>query len=512
MNIKNVLPKLAAILTVIVIMASCEEDFNDIGANIIGDQPINSQLYTSPVVAYSRKLAPVQTNNLPQYQLGVYNDPVFGKTTASILSQVLQNSPGTDFGDEPIIENVMLYIPYNSTELVGAEESTFKLDSIFGSGPIKLNVFESNYFLRDFDPASDSQQQIYYSDQGPLFERNLGARLDSLDLNIAPDASVIVLDEDEDNEIRLAPGIRIPLRTEFFKNKIIAQEGKPELSNNNNFKDYFRGIYLKPESVGDNGFLALLDINKATVTINYTNLATLPDNTIERVDKKYILSFAGNTVNVFDKTTPATINDRITNPNIAIGEEKLYSTNGIISIINLFGKDIDNNGVAEELEDLRIKKWLITEANLIFYVDQATVEAGKKEPERIIIFDPINNTILSDYSLDPTSINTPIDAITSHLGRLQRGSDGQGEFYKIRITDHVSNLINNGRKNVPLAVMVSQNVTEPGFNLLRNNVPPGVKRVPLNTTLSPEGTVLFGNNTTNESKKLKLQIFYTEPK
>ena len=39
------------------------------------------------------------------------------------------------------------------------------------------------------------------------------------------------------------------------------------------------------------------------------------------------------------------------------------------------------------------------------------------------------------------------------------------------------------------------------------------KKLPVSSILSPQGTVLFGNNTsaTNENKKLYLEIFYTEP-
>ena len=39
----------------------------------------------------------------------------------------------------------------------------------------------------------------------------------------------------------------------------------------------------------------------------------------------------------------------------------------------------------------------------------------------------------------------------------------------------------------------------------------GVKQIPDGAVLSPRGTVLYGNNTSNEAKKVKLTIFYTEP-
>jgi hypothetical protein len=39
-----------------------------------------------------------------------------------------------------------------------------------------------------------------------------------------------------------------------------------------------------------------------------------------------------------------------------------------------------------------------------------------------------------------------------------------------------------------------------------------VNKVPISSVLTPKGTVLFGNNTSDEGKKVSLEIFYTEPK
>lgn len=40
---------------------------------------------------------------------------------------------------------------------------------------------------------------------------------------------------------------------------------------------------------------------------------------------------------------------------------------------------------------------------------------------------------------------------------------------------------------------------------------PSIKEVPSSSVISPEGTVIYGNATSNQEKKLKLQIYYTEP-
>ena len=80
----------------------------------------------------------------------------------------------------------------------------------------------------------------------------------------------------------------------------------------------------------------------------------------------------------------------------------------------------------------------------------------------------------------------------------------------MNITHHLKNLINRDSTNIPLALVVSSNVTIQEYQSLQNPQSPGIFKVPAATVVSPEGTVLYGNNTTNEAKRLKLQIYYTE--
>jgi len=94
------------------------------------------------------------------------------------------------------------------------------------------------------------------------------------------------------------------------------------------------------------------------------------------------------------------------------------------------------------------------------------------------------------------------------LVRVDDDSNGEGIKYKIRITEHINNLIIRDSTNVRLGLVVTSNVgaIDPSNLLDENN-----KIVPSGTILSPKGTVLFGNNTANEDKKVKLTIYYTEP-
>ncbi len=47
------------------------------------------------------------------------------------------------------------------------------------------------------------------------------------------------------------------------------------------------------------------------------------------------------------------------------------------------------------------------------------------------------------------------------------------------------------------------------FSILSNSET--FDKIPGSSIITPRGTVLFGNNTLNEDKKVYLEIFYTEP-
>lgn len=517
MKIKYTLPKAIAILAMIVAFASCEEDLNTIGANIIGDENFNSEFTDSLyIVSYSRKLVPTQTSALPVYQLGVYNDPVYGKSTVNFLTQLTLNTTGANYNRAPRVDSVVLFLPFfNQSTTDDDEVTTYTLDSIYGDTPIDIKIYESNYFLRDFDPDSGFQEvQNYYSNQGQLFESFLGELIHTVE-DFKPSNEPFKVND----TISFIPALRVKLPTQFFKNKIIDMGGSVELLNNNNFRDYFRGLYFQVESNTDDGNLFMMDLENASLTIHYTfqtgtsEIAASAGDTIERFEGEVGMSFNAISVNTYKNNLNPAIAQELFNPNTTEGEETLYvrGGDGIITVVELFGPDLDNNGVADQLEDLREKEWIINEANLIFYVDKDKVTGGDTEPERLVLFDINNGTLLADFNMDLTSNLDPVDAINVHLGRLQRGSDGNGDYYKLRLTNHISNLINKDSTNVALGVMVSQNVLVTDFQDLENIQAPGIDRIPAASIVSPEGTVLVGNNSANANRRLKLQIYYTEP-
>lgn len=117
-----------------IFLISCEEELSTLGEGVVTDEPFNTGQAEFDVFAFNKRAVAVQTNRLPLYQAGVYNDPVFGRREAIITTQLtfpnLQSNPtfgnfsqavedgaDTDDDENTINENetvkeVYLYLPY----------------------------------------------------------------------------------------------------------------------------------------------------------------------------------------------------------------------------------------------------------------------------------------------------------------------------------------------------------------------------------------------------------------
>ncbi len=155
----NRFPHLQIITFIVLVVSfiSCEKDAADLGSDIINpDVATNFDILIDSfdIISYTRPLGPVQTNNLGLNMLGIYDD-VYGRTSANFVTQVGLDNFNPDFGDNTVLDSVVLTIPYFSS-IVDVDEETgefiYGLDSVFGDNDINLRIFENNYFLRDFDP------------------------------------------------------------------------------------------------------------------------------------------------------------------------------------------------------------------------------------------------------------------------------------------------------------------------------------------------------------------------
>jgi hypothetical protein len=623
---------LAGTVLLFIFLVSCEDDLDTIGDGVIASEPFNTDKAEFDVFAFNRSAIAVQTNRLPLYQIGVYDDPFYGRREAKVTTQIsfpgrqgnpvfgnftqdLEDLPEASRGQDTIPENetvkqVLLYLPYQQTpattndrdndgvpdELESPEDrddpnsdqdndglsdleeraqgtdpfnpdtdgdgindgdddstiqntfaNTFSLDSILSKRFIGLEdqapyvgeefvlkVERSTFFLRDLDPGANFEEnQQYFSntditsfvDGDPLFEGTV--IIDNKEI-------VTFLDDDPDTEedeslivdSRLAPGVQVALDPDFFQENILDKEGSFELLSQSNLSEFIRGLHISLTSSNED-LMILFDLTQANITITYEFDDFVRDDTgdddderVERVERDFTLNLLqvqnnvvfGNAVNTFvNDPLPSEVMAQLDNDQENASRLYLKGGSGTFSELRLF--DNDASMANQILEEIKANNWVINEANLIFYVDRDALDlnGGAIEPQQLYLYDTNSNLPLYDGS--STAGFTSVDDLLEETfgGNLEKGSDGLGTKYSIRITDYINNLVIRDSILSPIALSVTSNLaitnTQEAESVMGEKV-----NLPIMNTLNPLGTVLFGNNLPleDEEKKLKLQIFYTE--
>ena len=534
--------KVVSFICIAIFISACQEDYAEIGTDIINDQIINIQNQTYPIKTYNKRVLPFQSNTLPGHVIGHYFDPNFGSTTAHFLGQLTPGIFEPTFGDNTVLDSVVLTIPYFS-EL---EDETYIIDSLYGNGPIKLSIYKNDFFLRNFDPSSDLDESQFYFSNGSMgnseslnFNQLEGQLLYTNEEFIPSNQEIILVTRDDDGEIltseTLSPSLRIKLENNlpesFWETLIFEKEGSEELSSANNFYNYFRGLYFKAEQVNaESGSIFQMNFNSNDAHLKlYYTYETTSVTTNETTERQGVfdMRFGGNRTALFENSFNDAVQQSINNSNVDDGDSQLFlkGAEGSMAIIELFSEDENGNNFEDFITDFReiinegeaneerIIKRLVNEAYLEFYIDDNALFPETDFPNRIYIYDLENDVPLIDYLQDPTVDPSSSDSKFYHLAPLSFETDENGNEsgkYKIRLTEHINNLIVNDLTNLKLGLCVASNVSLTNTQKLLT-YDETVKGIPATSILSPKGVLLHGNNTNNSLKEPKFKIYYSQP-
>ena len=412
------------------------------------------------------------------------------------------------------------------TQNPNAGATQYDVDSLLGNidASFKIKVQELDYYLRSYDPNDNFESfQKYYSDETQLLNF---AGFTIHDDEVSIDTNEIVIykeddpdtddvDESEEVKERLTPRLRLPLDKDFFQRKIIDHEGSDDMTNADNFNIYFKGLVLQAYDFSED-LLMILDYSNAKINIEYEydkyNKNDTDDNTsddtIDKVKANYELNLSGNQLNVFNKS--AYNQDILNNLNSSENLSRVFlkGGEGLIAEIDLF-TDNDGNNV---LDEIRSNGWLVNEANITMYVDKDKInESGDLiEPFRVYLFDIDAKTPLPDYYIDNSTGPKKSNVKIVHSGILELDEDDKGLKYKIRISEHVKNIVRNDSISPKLGLAVSSSIS----NSVNTDVKTTdvMKYIPIATAINPLGTVLIGPNPEPENfdKRMRLEIYYTE--
>ena len=592
-------------LIISIILFSCNKDYNTVGLNLIDNNPFRTSLEEVPVFVKMRKIPPYVSNSLTTFQLGEFEDNIYGTSMVSFLGQLNFEDPSLAFGnisqskednpdtdnisqipEEETVKNVFLDIPFftnvddddndgvinlydvDSTDpysdsdgdgVSDADESNagqnpldpdtdgdgipdgedtesvnpnaggtlYELDSLLGNSnaSFKLKVSELDYFLRPYDPEVNFEQfQKYYSNNSlasdfsgtTLYEDEISINSKELVFYNEDDPETEDVDESENVKERLTPRIRVELDKDFFQTRILDKEGSDDISNLDNFKLYFKGIVLETFDFSE-PLLMILNFNEAEIKVEYEykeynkqgTTDDTSDDTVDTVDGDFRFLFNGIKLNSF-KNDPLPANvytsilDTIKNPK----QVYLKGGEGVMAEIELFKND---NGV-DLLEEIRSKEWLINEANLSIYIDKDMLSSsgGIIEPSRLYLYDIKNKAPVIDYFVDNSAGPKPYQNKVVHGGLIQLDEDKNGLMYKIRMSEHIKNIVRKDSTNTKLGLVVSSDIN----NTINIEVEDSdfMTFTPNSSAINPLGTVLIGPSPSAEDydKRMRLNIFYTE--
>lgn len=452
---------------------------------------------------------------------------IYSDSDGDGLADVLERSNGTDpldpdTDDDGILDNV-------DTDTINPRQgaTVYDIDSLIGNreASFKVKVQELDYFLSTYDPSNNFETFLKYYSNDQVIENFTGKVLYDGEVEINTEEIVIYKEDDPDTDDvdestqvkeRLTPRLRIPIDKDYMQSKIIDMEGNIDLSNQDNFNLYFKGLFLSAYDFSD-PLLLILNYADASINIVYEydrynrNDTTddTSDDTIDREEKTFKLNLTGNQINILkqDPLSPE-ISKALNSNSEDLKRVYLKGGEGIMMEIDLFDDGTGNDILGE----IKSNGWLINEANLTMYIDKEAVDmsGGIIEPSRLFLYDIESKAPVVDYFIDQSQGQKPKDQKAVHSGLIEIDEDRKGIKYKIRISEHVKNIIRNDSLNKKLALVVTSDITNAVNTELKNN--DELEYIPISSVINPLGTILYGPNPEpiNHDKRFRLELFYTE--
>ena len=452
---------------------------------------------------------------------------IYSDSDGDGLADVLERSNGTDpldpdTDDDGILDNV-------DTDTINPRQgaTVYDIDSLIGNreASFKVKVQELDYFLSTYDPSNNFETFLKYYSNDQVIENFTGKVLYDGEVEINTEEIVIYKEDDPDTDDvdestqvkeRLTPRLRIPIDKDYMQSKIIDMEGNIDLSNQDNFNLYFKGLFLSAYDFSD-PLLLILNYADASINIVYEydrynrNDTTddTSDDTIDREEKTFKLNLTGNQINILkqDPLSPE-ISKALNSNSEDLKRVYLRGGEGIMMEIDLFDDGTGNDILGE----IKSNGWLINEANLTMYIDKEAIDmsGGVIEPSRLFLYDIESKAPVIDYFIDQSQGQKPKDQKAVHSGLIEIDEDRKGIKYKIRISEHVKNIIRNDSLNKKLALVVTSDITNAVNTELKNN--DELEYIPISSVINPLGTILYGPNPEpiNHDKRFRLELFYTE--
>lgn len=247
--------KLLVVFTCIALFLwNCKDDPNSTGMDLLPGsdlKTVGQNVEKESISAFTKKDGPLRTDEPNFNVFGTFNDPVFGKTTASFVCQLrLGNFP--DFGNSPQLDSIVLRLLYKD----------FYGDTVTAQS-LKVYELQQDVFLDTTSSSGSTGNFPYYQD---VDLKALASDIPIGELDFVPKFEMDSTETDT-----LIQELSIKLDNSIAEKLMNADS--IDLVNNDAFVQFFKGLYVEAQDVAEGG--ALLDIytlaRGSNLTIYYHN-------------------------------------------------------------------------------------------------------------------------------------------------------------------------------------------------------------------------------------------------
>lgn len=216
------------------LVSSCTKDITPIGLGLLDPSELLNMGYTDTIQINAYTILDdsiythsISINSVNYIQVGSMYDPIFGRTTADLYSQIFLSQSRTRFGITPVFDSAYLYLPYSSSYGDTLTNMTFHVYALTESIYDSINSY--SYSKLSYDPT-------------PLGEITFQPK---------PHDSAFY------DGVKQAPTLRIPINSKFA-NSIFSIQDTNILNSNVEFVKSFKGICITAEPQNSPGKGAIL--------------------------------------------------------------------------------------------------------------------------------------------------------------------------------------------------------------------------------------------------------------
>ncbi len=382
-----------------VLFFSCQKDPTTLGLDLQPDSDkINGiSLDTSTIKAYFVREDSLSTDERTYALLGSYTDPLFGRSDAAFMTQIRLSTSNVSFGTAPFADSIVLYVNYRS--YYGDTNTTQT-----------ISVYEM-----DKDLYIDSS---YYSNLNPSQYILNNTLLATKSYNPKPSGEPLAIKLDSS------------LANKFFA------ATSTNLSTNEEFIKFFKGLYIKTDSISSGGaiiYYDLLSINSKITMYYHAN----SDTTSLKFDFPINSNCAR--VNLFKHNYSTVVPSLSTSIGDSLSSDTLLYLQGMSGLMAKI--KIPYLSTLKDSATIAIVK-----AELIIPVENYFDATMYKTPAKLLLVS-YNSSGTYDFLLD-------YFVGSSYFGGSYNESD---KTYRFNISRYAQQLVDQTRTDFGLALFVSDN-------------------------------------------------------